>query len=292
MPHRPAACAALLAVFLTATTAAHAADVVRPSSVSRTTFVPAGGSATLALTCPAGAVALNAAVEQQGPGVRMRRSMPGETANTWRFRLANAARGPRQAAAVLRCVRLEVPNGISGVQLAVKTRNESGVRVPAGGTSDVSLRCGPGWAATGYGLEPGADAARIRLAAAIPAARGWDFTVENTGSRLARTGVRVRCLKRDVPGRRGGEATRLRFALARPSFEDSVGPGSDDFAHDCGRRQFAVATGVSLDPADDIRLVRSFPDGGGSGVWAFRQAGAPQTVQSSLVCLGRGSRFG
>jgi hypothetical protein len=292
MPPRLALPLFALAALLAVPAAARAADVVRPSSVSQATVVPAGGARTLALRCPTAAVALNAAVTRHGSGVSLRRSVPGADAGSWRFRLANASGARRRAAAVLRCVRLEVPAGISGVHLNVSTRRRPAVAIPAGGTADVGVRCHRGWGATGYALQPGADAGDIRIAAAVPSASGWSFTLENTGAALADTNLSVRCLKRDVSGRRAGAATTLRFVLARPTFENRVRSGAGGFSHTCARRQFAVATGLSLDPDDDIVMRGSFPSAGDTGVWSFRHSGAAESVESSLVCLTRGARFG
>jgi hypothetical protein len=66
MPTRFALSASLIIVLLALPASALAADVVVPSRVAASTTVPAGGSRTLTLHCPATAVALNAAVTRRG----------------------------------------------------------------------------------------------------------------------------------------------------------------------------------------------------------------------------------
>ena len=288
---RLAAGAALIVLVLAAPAAARAADTVRPSAVSGSASVPAGSSAGLTLRCPGSSVALNAAVTRQGTGTTVRRSVPGEDAASWRFRLRNEAGGARRVDATLRCVRLVVPNGVSGVRLRVSTRRPPAFAIPAGATSSVDIRCAPGWVPTGYGLEAGHDAADIRVAGAFPDAREWSFTLENTGSDAARARLSVRCLKRVVTGSRGGSPTTLRFLLDHPLFTDQVGPGSRSVSHSCSSRQFALATGVVLDAADDIVMRGSHPAGARRGVWSFRQPSGTEAVETKLVCLGLSPRF-
>jgi hypothetical protein len=288
---RLAAFAALILLVLAVPAAAQAADTVRPSAVSGSASVPAGGSRGLTLRCPGTSVALNAAVTRQGPGTTVRRSAPGDDAGSWRFRLRNDADGARRVEATLRCVRLEVPSGVSGAGLMVSTRRPPAFTIPPGGSSSVDVRCARGWLPTGYGVGAGADAADVKVAFAFPDAREWSFTLENTGSDPALASVSVRCLRRIVSARRGGSPTELRFLLDHPFFTNSVGPGARAFSHSCSSRQFALATGVVLDPADDIVMRDSHPAGARRGVWSFRQPSGTEEVDSKLVCLGLSPRF-
>lgn len=293
MRSRSAACISLAAALLAVPAAAQAEDVVKPSSVTASTTVPAGGANTLTLRCPGGAVALNAAVTRQGAGVTVRRSIPGAGAGDWSFRLTAAAGArSRGASAVLRCVRVELPDDVSGVRLFISTRRPPRVSIPAGSSTAVRVRCHGGDGATGYGVDGGARGA-VRVAEAVPTAHGWNFRLENTGTATATADLSVRCLKRAATGRRAGAPTTLRFVLTRPEFRDDVGPGPDGgFSNACTRRQFSVATGVSFDSRDDIVLSGSYPAGPRSGVWSFGQASGTQEVRSFLVCLGRHTRFG
>ena len=288
---RLAACASLILVVLAAPAAARAADTVRPSSDSRTISVPPGERAGLALRCPGSSVALGAAVTRRGRGVTVHRSVPGTDAGSWRFQASNTAAGARRLSAVIRCVRLELPSGVSGVRLMVSTRRTAAFAIPAGGSTNLDVRCARGWIPTGYGLQAGADAADVRVAQSFPDPREWGFTLENTGGDAARARVAVRCLRRIVTGSRGGSETTLRFVVSHPLFTNRVGPGSRSFSHACASRQFATATGVVLDEADDIVLRDSHPAGTRSGVWSFRQASGTEVVESKLVCLGLSPRF-
>jgi len=111
MPLRIAASFSVVATLIAAPAGAHAASIVRPVSVSETNTLTAG-THTLHRRCPSPSVALNAAVIRKSPGVSVRRSIPGSRAGDWRFRVAVANAGSR-VRSVLRCVRLEVPAGIS-----------------------------------------------------------------------------------------------------------------------------------------------------------------------------------
>jgi hypothetical protein len=287
-----AACAALILVLLVAPGAAFAADTVRPSYEGETVSVPGNGSAALTLRCPGSSVALNAAVSRRGSGVTVRRSLPGTDAASWSFRASNAASGPRRLSALIRCVRLAVPSGVSGVRLTVATRRPPGFAIPAGGTADADVRCAPGFVPTGYGLQAGADAGNVHVTRAVPSARAWSFTLENTGAAAADASLQVRCLRQTVNARRGGAPTSLRFRVSRPSFENSGIPTGDGFTHRCARRQFSLAAGVSFDPRADIVLDESFAASERFGVWLFRRSQTSETIRSSIVCLRRGSRFG
>jgi hypothetical protein len=287
-----AACASLILVLLVSPAAALAADTVRPSYEGESVSIPPGGTRGLTLDCPSGAVALNAAVSRRGSGVTVRRSTPGTDAGRWSFRASNRTSGRRRLSAIVRCVRLTVPVGVSRVQLLVRTLMPPAFDVPAGGTADSDVRCPRGWVPTGYGIHAGADAGDVNVTRAVPSARSWSFTFENTGVASADASVRVRCLRQTVTGRRAGERSTLRFSFARPRFENTGIPTGDGFTHRCGRGQFAVAAGVSYDPQADVVLDESFAASERFGVWLFRRSETTETISSSIVCLRRGSRFG
>jgi hypothetical protein len=293
MPTRFALSASLTIALLAVPASALAADVVVPSSVGGSTTVPAGGSRTLTLRCPATAVALNAAVTRRGAGVTVRRSIPGADSGDWRFRLTAAAGARRRGVrAVLRCVRLELPSGILGATLVVGTRRSPVFTIPAGSFVAAQVGCHAGFVATGYGLDRGARR-DVSVAAAIPAASGWNFSLENTGSTPARARFTARCLRRVVSARRGDAPTSLSFRITRRKFSNSVGPGTrGSFSHSCGRSEFSVATGSAVEPADDIELSGSHPARSRGGRWVFARASSGDIVRSSLACLSRRSGFG
>lgn len=288
MLRRPLAWTIWVVALLGTPAAADAQSVVRPSSVTARTTVPAGGSATLALTCPSPGVALNAAITRRGSAVTVRRSVPGAGASDWSFRLrAQRGGGSRRVAAVLRCVRLAAVRGISGARLFVSTRTARNTAVPAGETMTFRLGCGRAWLGTGWAFSPGTRT-DVRVAAVVPTAHGWRFRVENTGTRPARPVVSARCLRRVVSSD-GGE--RLAFRVNRRTFSDTVGPGVARFSHRCGPGQFSVATGSAVDASAPIVLTGSYPSAARGGSWSYTRAGADEQVASFLVCLARGSRF-
>lgn len=289
MPSRFALCTSLTIALLAAPASALGADVVVPSSVPGLTTVPAGGSSTLTLRCPAPGVALNAAVTNHDPGVTVRRSIPGGGVGTWRFRLTGAG-GGGGVRAVLRCVRLRLPAGIGGASLDVSTRRPP-VAVPAGGRTTVRLRCGRAWVGTGYGFDPGTRGG-TRLASVVPRAHGWDFTLQNDAAAAGTARVSARCLRQRVTSSQGA---RLRFAVARPRFSDAVGasPGSaGTFTHSCRESQFSLATGYAVDAADQVKLRLTHPEGRRAGRFRFRGAASDDVVSTFLVCLSRRSTFG
>jgi len=294
MPTRLALCASLTLALLAAPASALAADVVVPSSVAGSTTVPAGESRTLTLHCPATAVALNAAVTHRGAGVTVRRSIPGVAPGDWRFRLSAAVGArSRDVRAVLRCVRLAVPAGISGARLVVSTHRSPIFVIPAGSFVAAQIGCQAGFVSTGYALDQGAPRSDVGIAAAIPTANGWNFSLENTGASPARARFTARCLKRVVSGRREGASTSMTFGVTRPDFSNRVEPGPGRrFSHSCRRSEFSTATGSVVDPAEDIELSGSHPTGSSGGRWAFTRAHAGDRLRSSLVCLSRRTRFG
>jgi len=293
MRTRFALCTSLTIALLAVPASALAADVVVPSSVSGSTTVPAGGASTLTLRCPAAAVALNAAVTRRGAGVTVRRSIPGAAPDDWRFRLTAAAGArSRSVRAVLRCVRLAVPVGLSGARLVVSTRRSPLFEVPAGSFIAAQTGCPAGFVATGYGLDRGARR-DVTIAAAIPTANGWNFSIEDTSASRTRARLTARCLKRVVSAHRRGATTSMTFRVRRRELANRVGPGAGGrFSHSCRRSEFSAATGSVVDPADDIELSGSHPAGASGGRWTFSRVHAGDRVRSSLVCLSRLTRFG
>jgi hypothetical protein len=287
---RAAAGISLTAALASLPAAAHAADVVRPSSVTGRIVVPEGGASTVRLHCPSSAVALNGAVTRRGAGVTVRRSSPGDDPGSWGFRVAAAEGASHRAASmVLRCVRLELPAGLSSASLQLNTRRESDIRVPAGGTVSVQVRCGAAWIATGYGLDRGTRE-DVLVDSAVPTAHGWDFVLENTRSTTASVSMSARCLKRIVTA--DGGSAQLRFRAARPSFEHViVTGGTPTLLHSCGPGRFSLATGFTLDPLDPIELGWGSPVRRRGGRWTLRRASAGDRVSASLVCLNEGSGF-
>jgi hypothetical protein len=289
MPLRVAALVSVIAVPALAPVEAQGA-VVRPTSVTATTVVPAGGTRNVSLECPPSAVALNGAVTRKGAGVDVRGSIPGGDAGDWRFRLAAEGSGSRAVSMELRCVRLALPAGVSDARLEVRTRKPPRVEVPAGGSVAVRLRCGLPWAPTGYGFARGSSG-DVRLAAAAPTAHGWNFQLENVGSVTGGAAVSARCLRQEVTARQGGASTELRFRFARPAQSNSVGPSRRSFTHSCRSSQFSLATGFNVEILDPIVLANAHPAGRRGGRWTFARARRGDRAASFLVCLGLRSRF-
>ena len=286
MPLRLAASVSAIAVLITVPAGAHAANAVRPSSINSTSTLSAG-THTIRSECPSPSVAVNAAVIRKSPGVTLRRSIPGRGTGDWRFRVEVADGGSR-VRSVLRCVRLDVPAGLSGARLEVNTRKRPGVAVPVGGAAEVAVRCGPAWVATGYGLDAG-PSGNVRLASVVPVAHGWNFVLENVGSAPVTAGVSARCLRRRV-GTTG--SAELRFDITRPSRGNILATDSTPaLTQGCGPGRFSLATGSIVDPRDPIELAASGPFRSQLGRWAFRQASAGDGVRTFLVCLSRGSGF-
>jgi hypothetical protein len=274
----------VVAVLAAVPASAQAATIV-PSAVGAGAVISPGATRNVALTCPANAVALNATVTRGAAGVTVLRSAPGEGAGQWRFRLTATRR--QAVDVVVRCVRLELSPGLSHVRLAVQTRRRPGIAIAAGGSASAHLRCGPSWLATGYGVS--ARTAAVRIASAVPVRHGWNFRLENTGSRATVAGVAVRCLKKAVTA--NGGAARLDFRVARPVFTEAPKRGTNLFSRRCGASQFSLATGSVVDPRDDIQLVGSTPEGARGGRWGFRGARTGDRVRTSLVCLSRRGSF-
>lgn len=290
MPFRLAAQVSVLAALATVPAGAQAANVVRTTSITASTVVSAGGASTGKLECPSPWVALNGAVTRMGTGITLRRSRPGTEAGDWGFRFVADGSARRRVSTMLRCVRLELPEGVSGTRLAVMTRRRPGVSIPAGGTAAVRLRCGPAWVATGHGFSE--RRGTVRLASVVPSEHGWDFVLENTGSTGALADVSARCLRQTVSATSGGGATELRFRVARLFRLNTLGTDrTPTFSHRCGGNQFSLATGSVVDPLATIELAASGPLRAGWGRWNFRQASGGDSVRTFLVCLARGTGF-
>jgi hypothetical protein len=289
MPSRVALSFCILLAVVALASPAHAA-VVTPSSTSAETVVPAGGKRTLTLSCPEPAVALSAAASRLGRSAELLRSVPGRDAGDWRLTFAAGRGRGRTVEAELRCVRLRLPEGIRRVRLGVQTMSQTQMRVTAGGTRTSELDCAPGYVATGWGLRR-SRRGDVRVAAAVPSARGWSFEVENIASAAARADVTARCLKRVVRARRNGNPVELRFRIARRAFDDPVGDGRQSFVHRCRSGQYSLAAGSEVDPLDAIALVRSSALGRRQASWTFAQASAGDAVTTHMVCLARNSRF-
>jgi hypothetical protein len=257
---------------------AAAAPVVDPISVSRSATVPAGATRSLTLTCPGSAVALHAAATSRLAPIA---SVPGTNPRRWTFRFASEA--PRRASAVLRCVRLRLPVDVERVRLNVGTVRLPDLTVRAGSTIRRAMSCQPGQLPTGWGLA--GEAPGVAVAAAIPRRRGWVLRVENTGATEATATMQIRCLQRR---QRASSGQEHRFATRLTSFTDRLRGGR--LSHSCRPSEFSVATGASVDAADDVLLTRTFPSGGRAGSWVFRAPGGSQ-VRTSLVCLARDTGF-
>jgi hypothetical protein len=283
---RLAALISVLAALAFAPAGAQAANVIRTTSVTKSAVVPPGGTSTRRLECPAPWIALSGAVTSKGTGVTRASSSPGNGAGDWRFRFAADSSARRTVRTVLRCVRLEVPAGISGARVNVQTRRRLNIQVPVGGTTSVAVRCGSrSWVATGYGFSD--RAGTVRLASVVPAAHGWRFVLENVGASGALADVSARCLKQTVTA---GSA-ELRFRVTRPAQENTVGLNRLRFSHRCGANRFSLATGSILDPDGTIELAGSGPTRSSWGRWTLRQASGGERVRTVLVCLTRGTGF-
>jgi hypothetical protein len=286
MPIRTALGLSILIALLSFPADALAAGTVRTSSVTGR-LVVAARPTTMSLHCPAGAVALNAAVTRQGRGVVVQRSVPGKDSGGWSFRVAPGGAGSRSVSAVLRCVSLRLPNGLTNARLNITTRSKGGMVLAPGATTTATLDCGRAWTATGYALR----GAGIRLADVVPGAHGWRFTLENIGSSTARAAVSARCLRSNVTATTSsGGTSAMSFAVSRPAQSNTLGPNAVTFRHSCGGR-FSLATGSSVDPAASIELAVSSPAGPADGRWTFRHASGGDRVRSYLVCLSGATRF-
>ncbi len=211
--------------------------MVRPTSVPGQVTVESGAPRLLVLSCPSGAVALNAVITGLAEGIEVHRSLPDPDGRRWRFALAAAPGGGGRASAVLRCVRLAVPRGIGAVRLEVQTRRSPAIPVAPGSTRRVELLCRRGYAPTGYGAD-----GPIGFRSAQPTSGGWVFRLSNPGTDVTTVTMRVRCLERKVSG--SGRA--LSFDVYR--------------ARSCGAAGYTLATafevGASAGPRNLLCLAR------------------------------------
>ncbi len=264
--------------------AAEASDVIQPSTVSRSATVAGGATRTLELSCRAPAIALNATASGLPAGAGVRRSSPSAGVLGWSLELAAAESAARQRlSASIRCLRLELPNGVRDVSLGAETRRSPRVLVPAGATRRTSVRCERGFIPTGYGLDR--SDAQVRLAGALASARGWSFRLANAGSAAGQASVSIRCTRARVDGARRGAPVSLRLATRRVSFTDTVESGKP-VRHSCRAGEFSVASGFE---ARDLELESAQPAGARGGLWSFR--GGSGRVDTQLLCLARDSTF-
>jgi hypothetical protein len=204
----------------------------------------------------------------------------------WSLELAAAENAARQRlSASVRCLRLSLPVGVTGVRLAASTRFEPDLAVPAGGTQRVALRCGAGYIPTGYGLDT--LAGRVGTAAAVPGPRGCSVRLANSSSTETRVTVSIRCTRALIRGRRSGASVSLRLETRRASFTNTAIPG-EALRHSCRAEEFSVATGASVDQASGLEVASTQPAGARGGLWTFTGTG---TVETHLLCLARGSTF-
>lgn len=268
------------------------AATVRTSSVTGRMVVPGGSPSTLSLRCPAGAVALNAAIAQQGRGVVVRRSIPGAGSGDWSFRVAAGGSGARSVSAVLRCVSLRLPEGFTRAHVRVKTQRKADLLIAPGATGTTAVACGSRWTATGYALS-GGRRGDVRLAEVVPSAHGWRFTLENTGPSRARAEVAVRCLRsKAIATNPGGGTSELRFNVTRPSFSTTFPRGGPQIeASGCRVGRFNLAAGGALDPASTIELLIASPLRERGARWKFARRQEGDRFTGHTVCLSRRSRF-
>jgi hypothetical protein len=283
----------VLVALLAVPAEAFGASTIRTSSVTGRLVVPGGHPSSIRLHCPAEAVALNGAVTRQGSGVVVQRSVPGRDAGGWAFRVAASGSGSRSVSAVLRCVRLELPAGLMGARLDVRTRHQSSIDIAPGATTTTRLGCGRAWTGTGYALDSGRRA-DVRLTQVVPFPHGWRFTLENTGSATAHAGVSARCVRSTVTARRaGGGSAQLTFGVARPSFAATfaASEGRRTAFRNCGTSRFSLATGVSVDPADSIEFLTGAPTRRRGNRLIFRNVTNGDGFRGFLACLRTGSAF-
>jgi len=269
----PIRLACLSAAALALLPAAAHAGVVEPISVSKSVSVPAGGSRSLTLRCPARAVALN------GAAPAATSSIPGPNGRGWTFRFASAA-AAETADASLRCVRMRLPDRISGVGLVVETRIEPVAELAPGASARLDLTCSSGELPTGWGLEREGAGNGIAVTAATPRRRGWSFGFVNAGAAPATATATIRCLERRQRARSG---QRHAFATRVASFEAKA---TATARRSCRTGEFSLATGVSL--PSGVHLLETGLAGPRGGEWAFSAA---TTAETSLLCLSRTTRF-
>jgi len=262
-------------VLVLALPAGASAQVVEPVSVSQSVSVPAGGTRSLTVSCPGSAVAVGGAPTS----FTSASSIPTADPREWTFRFSAGATA-RTASAVLRCVQLDLPGGVRGVNIGVGTRWLPLTVAPTS-TERAELTCKRGQFPTGWALERADSTAdALAVAAAIPTRRGFDFRIENTGALEAAGTLRIRCLGRIQHARNGDTH----------SFSTRVATFAGGTSHACRRSEYSVTAGASIDPVGDAVLTGAYPTGSRGGRWSFSGASdAPPAT--SLVCLSRTTRF-
>ncbi len=262
-----------LAAVAAAPASASAAPLVDPVSASRSVSVPSGASRSTTLTCPGTAVALHGATTDDPAGHSVPRSDP----QRWTFRFSGGA-ADRRVRAVLRCVRLRLPAGVSGVRLRVGTVRLPGLDVASRATRRVSLRCQRGLVPTGWGVAHGGPARGLAVVAAVPTRRGFVFELRNRGGSAVTVTPRIRCLDRTE---RADDGRRHSFRTRVASFRDT----GSSARHRCRRGEYSLAAGVSL---DNVFLELARPVGARGGRWSFSGG---EIARTSLICLARRTRF-
>jgi hypothetical protein len=256
------------------------AKLIQPISVSASANVPAHQTRAVFLKCPARAVALNAAATSAMDATD---SVPRFTARGWTLNFS-AGSSSRTASGVLRCVRMQLPQGVSGVGLNVETQIEPVSAVAPSDTQQLSISCSHGFAPTGWGLDRTGDAGGLAIATALPTKHGWTFTVENTGATTAGGTLYTRCLERKQRASTG-QHHAFKTRIAKSSVSGASATRS------CRASEFSVSTGLALPVQDDIFLTGTGPVGEHSGQWRFAKASGAGAVKTSLVCLSTATAF-
>jgi hypothetical protein len=272
--------AAATTIAAAALPAAASAGLIQPISVSASTNVPAGQTRALFLKCPARAVALNAAATS---ALDATNSVPRPTARGWTLTFT-AGNSSRTASGILRCVRFQMPPGVSGAFLAVETKIEPVFELPPAGTQRLVLRCSHGFVPTGWGLDRTGDDNSLSITAAVPTKHAWRVLVENTGDANAAGTLYTRCLEQKQHAETG---QRHSFATRVASSNASGGSAT----RSCRSSEYSVATGFSLPVSDDIFITGTGPIGAHDGEWHFAKASGAGAVKTSLVCLKTTTRF-
>jgi hypothetical protein len=272
--------AAAAGALVAALPAAASAKLIQPISVSASANVPAHQSRAVFLKCPARAVALNAAATSAMDATD---SVPRFTARGWTLTFT-AGNSSRTATGVLRCVRMDLPQGIDGVGLNVETQIEPVATLSPGASEKLSIGCSHGFVPTGWGLDRADEASGLAIAAALPTKHGWSLTVENTGTTAAGGTLYTRCLERKQRASTG-QRHAFKTRVAKSSVSGSSATRS------CRASEFSVATGLSLPIQDDIFLTGTGPVGEHSGQWRFAKASGAGAVKTSLVCLSTATAF-
>jgi hypothetical protein len=267
---------AMLAIVAAAIVPAAAqARVVEPVSVTGQVDVPAGETRSLTLKCPERAVALNGAAPNASS------SIPGANARRWTFHFS------RSGSAVLRCVRLRLPERVRGVGVVVESKIQPIFEVPPGSTVRIDMRCSRGMIPTGWGLERAGADNGLTIAGAVPSKKGWTFAVENAGTLGAAGTLNARCLEKR---QRASSGQHHSFSTRIVSFTEQI-EGSTSTSRSCRQAEYAVGTGVSLPATDDITLAGTTLVGDRGGEWSFAQGNGATAITTSLICLARTTGF-